>query len=64
MSKYKYQWIALLMIIGTFSVLVFLDSCTKFKFEYHPDNLAEEIVEDVIKGRTGVDIDLTPSTPE
>lgn len=28
------------------------------------DNIGEEIVEDVIKGRTGLDIDLTPDSKE
>lgn len=28
------------------------------------DNIAEEMIEDIIKGRTGLDIDLTPETPE
>jgi len=28
------------------------------------DNIIEEMSEDIIKGRTGFDIDLTPATPE
>ena len=28
------------------------------------DNFIEEIIEEVIEQKTGIDIDLTPSTPE
>lgn len=31
---------------------------------YPQDNAIEEIVEDVIKVETGVDVDLTPQSPE
>lgn len=29
-----------------------------------PDNVIEEIAEDIIDGQTGWDVDLSPSTPE
>lgn len=29
-----------------------------------PDNLAEEVLEDVIKNKTGIDFDITSSTKE
>lgn len=31
---------------------------------FGPDNHLEEISEEVIKNKTGVDVDLSPSTPE
>lgn len=33
-------------------------------FKMKDDNIIEEVVEQVIKDQTGVDIDITPSTPE
>jgi len=31
---------------------------------YGPDNPVEELAEDVIKIETGIDVDLTPESPE
>jgi len=31
---------------------------------YPQDNIVEEIIEEVIESKTGLDIDLSPSTPE
>lgn len=41
---------------------LFLVGCQGW--HYQPDNLVEEIVEEAIKAETGVDVDLSPSTPE
>jgi len=35
-----------------------------FKFMLKPDNIVEEIFEEVIEAKTGLDIDLTPGSPE
>lgn len=51
--KYKYMILILAIIIGIGSV-----------FFYGDDNAIEEISEEVIKTQTGIDIDLTPSSPE
>lgn len=40
--------------------LMFLTACN----EYKDDNVIEEIVEQSIKENIGIDIDLTPETPE
>lgn len=32
--------------------------------DYPEDNIVEEVVEDIIEHETGVDIDLSPNTPE
>lgn len=41
-------------------------SCTPINsfFGLPDDNVGEEIVEDIIEGRTGVNIDLSPASPE
>ena len=41
-------------------------SCSYFSHELglEEDNIAEEILEDIILIRTGVDVDLTPATQE
>lgn len=44
---------------------VILGSCSMGWWKYYPqDNIFEEIVEDVIEGRTGLDIDISPMSPE
>ena len=49
--------------IGLAGILsVMLCGCTGYK--YQADNVGEEIVEEGIKLKTGVDVDLSPSTPE
>lgn len=44
-------------------LLLVLSSCTLFK-DYPQDNIVEEIAEEVIEAKTGLDIDLSPGTPE
>lgn len=53
LTKYKYMILILVVIIGLGSV-----------YFYGDDNAVEEISEDILKQETGIDIDLTPSTPE
>lgn len=47
-------------------ILICLLSCESIdkKFGIPQDNPAEEVVEEVIKQKTGLDIDLTPTSPE
>lgn len=49
-----------------FSSMIVLSACSEAnrKLGVQDDNLVEEIVEEAIKGKTGLDIDLTPATPE
>ena len=44
-------------------LLAFLGSCSFFQ-DYQDDNLAEEAIESIIEGGTGVDVDLTPVSHE
>lgn len=44
-----------------FCVLGF-NACTWL--QEHPDNIVEEVIEDVIQEETGMDVDLTPGSPE
>ncbi|HNU60724.1 MAG TPA: hypothetical protein PKL04_00840 [Methanofastidiosum sp.] len=53
LTKYKYMILILVVIIGLGSV-----------YFYGDDNVVEEISEEIIKQETGIDIDLTPSSPE
>ncbi len=45
-------------------LLLTLTGCNTFMSwqTEHPDNFAEEAVEDLIEGKTGYEIDLTPVT--
>ena len=46
--------------------LISINSCSyaNKKFGLKDDNVAEELVEDIILIKTGVSIDLSPDTPE
>jgi hypothetical protein len=48
------------------SGLLSLASCSTINEKLHlsDDNLGEEIIEDVIKQETGIDMDLTPNSKE
>lgn len=58
----------LFFILGIIIALLFtLTACTKLTNalkDYKDDNIVEEIGEQVIEHFTGVDIDITPSSPE
>ncbi len=41
-----------------------LSGCTWWEKHYRHDNIVEEIIEDIIEQKTGLDLDLTPTTPE
>lgn len=45
-------------------ILLILTSCEWLEKNYPPDNAFEEISEDIIRSETGIDTDLSPSTPE
>ena len=49
-----------------FGMIPLLLSCSKINsmLGLQDDNIMEEVVEDVIKQETGLDMDLTPSSPE
>jgi len=57
-------------IMFTFSVLIvvlgYLGGCASLnhKLKLNDDNIIEEIVEQIIESKLGVDIDLTPNSPE
>lgn len=50
-------------IIFLIMTLCMISGCSLLK-KYPQDNIVEEIVEDAIEKETGIDIDLSPLTPE
>lgn len=54
-----------LILIGIVFCCI-LSCCSQIekKLGLEEDNIVEEVAEDVIKGRTGLDIDLTPDSKE
>lgn len=53
------------MVVSIILVVSALMSGCKFnKLKFNEDSLAEEVVEYLIKKETGVDVDLTPESPE
>lgn len=53
-----------LVLSYTFIGMLFVFSGCNFFKSYPQDNIAEEIVEEVIEAKTGLDLDLSPLTPE
>ena len=75
MKKYIEKYKSLSMMTKFFSSSLFvlfiliviclsLCSCSKIWTNYPSDNIVEEIVEDIIESKTGLDIDLSPGSPE
>lgn len=54
------------MIKLIFICMVFLSGCSEInrKLGLSDDNIGEEVIEDIIKEETGIDVDLTPESPE
>ena len=55
---------SMLIIIAILAGAAILSSVATKVFKLEDDNTAEEFVEEVIQDQTGLDIDLTPSSPE
>ena len=54
-----------LLIISIGVSLVFLMACSAVVWKNYPqDNIVEELIEEAIKSKTSLEIDLSPSTPE
>ncbi len=51
------------MRIFFITIFLFLNGCT-FLHHYPEDNFVEEIVEQIIHQETGLDIDVSPGSPE
>lgn len=63
-SKLKILNIKTLLYIGLVGILMAGCNYLNRKFHLDDDNLIEEAIEGQIKENTGIDVDLTPSTPE
>ncbi len=46
------------------ALFVFLVGCDWWNSHYPPDNIIEEIGEQIIENETGMDLDLSPNSPE
>ena len=55
---------SMLIIIAILAGAAILSTVATKVLNLEDDGVAEEFVEDVIKDQTGLDIDLTPSSPE
>jgi hypothetical protein len=54
----------MLIILGVLAALALASVAATKAFDLEDDNIAEEFVEEVIEGKTGLDIDLSPNSPE
>lgn len=59
------MWISLLLC-GVISMIVMCCGCSYInrKLGLQDDNFGEELAEEIIEMKTGLDVDLTPSSPE
>ena len=55
-------WIKALIVAGS----LFVGLCSVYILKMKPDNIVEQVSEEIIKDQTGLDIDLTPEnkTPD
>jgi len=53
-------------ILMLLSILLLITSCSYInsKLGWADDHIGEELVESAIEGKTGLDVDLTPTTKE
>jgi hypothetical protein len=54
------------LLVATFAVVIYMVvGCSVLKTaHYNPDNVMEELVEEEIAKYSGIDVDLSPSSPE
>lgn len=66
MNKEIFKKVVMWGIIGLIMIAVSFSACERFyeRLDIKPDNPIEEAAEEVIKDQTGVDLDLSPETPE
>lgn len=55
---------SILILLGVLSALALASVAATKAFDLEEDGVAEEFIEDIIEGQTGIDLDLTPSSPE
>lgn len=54
----------ILVVLAVLTGLAVISVVATKALKLEDDNFAEELVEDVIQDQTGLDIDLSPSSPE
>jgi hypothetical protein len=64
LGKYVLGFYSILVIVGITLYLPCGCSSINKKFGLDDDNVIEELFEDLIEQKTGLDIDLTPGSPE
>ena len=63
-GKYILSFYLVMMAVGISMYMLFGCTSINKKFGLSDENMLEELVEDVIEQKTGLDIDLTPGSPE
>ena len=54
----------MLVILGVLAALAIASVAATKVLKLEDDNVAEEFVEEIIEGHTGIDLDLSPKSPE
>jgi hypothetical protein len=54
----------MLVILGVLAALAIASVAVTKAFDLEEDGVAEEFVEEIIEGQTGLSLDLSPSSPE
>lgn len=59
------EMLRLIFVLSLVVAAIFLLACSAFVWKNIPhDTILEEVIEGVIKEKSGLDLDLTPSSPE
>lgn len=63
-SDLTFPFIVAFLLSISFFLIMLCISCNRILEKYPQDNFIEEIVENVIKQETNLDLDLSPFSPE
>ena len=62
----EWVWSNEMKVLIAIWLIIMITGCSAIykKYNIAEDNVAEEAIEEVIRAKTGIDFDLTPSSPE
>lgn len=71
LKKFKILWgkvpeiVKIFLVVSLIFSVIILGACGTFFWKNYPqDNFVEELIEDMIKEKSGLDLDLSPNSKE
>lgn len=58
------MWAKVTLCCSFLGLVFLLGACAQLRKNYPQDNIVEEIVEELIESKTGMDLDISPFSPE